>query len=201
MSYKIITISRQCGSGGHTIGQAVSEKLGIPLYDKKILEEVAKRSGLSEEVIETEGEYSTSSLLFGIAMGIYNGWDATKRENMPLREQINAYQTEFIREVAEKGACVIVGRCADYVLRERTDCLNVYIYGDESDRVKRVIAEHRVPDFEAEAHVKKRDKKRAAHYKYITDQEWGNMKNYNLCLDSSKLGTEKCVELILSCLE
>ena len=140
-------------------------------------------------------------MLFGIAMGIYNGWDATQRESMPLREQINAYQTEFIREVAEKGACVIVGRCADYVLRERTDCLNVYIYGDKDDRVKRVIEEHRVPDIEAEDHVKKRDKKRAAHYKYITDQEWGDMKNYNLCLDSSKLGMEKCVELILSCLE
>lgn len=201
MSYKIITISRQCGSGGHTIGQLVAEKLGIPLYDKKILEEVAKRSGLAEDVIETEGEYSTSSLLFGIAMGIYNGWDATQRENMPLREQINAYQTEFIREVAEKGACVIVGRCADYVLRERTDCINVYIYGKEDDRVKRVIEEHRVSDFEAEMHVKKRDKKRAAHYKYITDQEWGDMKNYNLCLDSSKLGIEKCVELILNCVE
>lgn len=201
MSYKIITISRQCGSGGHTIGQLVAEKLGIPLYDKKILEEVAKRSGLAEDVIETEGEYSTSSLLFGIAMGIYNGWDATQRENMPLREQINAYQTEFIREVAEKGVCVIVGRCEDYVLRERTDCINVYIYGKEDDRVKRVIEEHRVSDFEAEMHVKKRDKKRAAHYKYITDQEWGDMKNYNLCLDSSKLGIEKCVELILNCVE
>ena len=201
MSYKIITISRQCGSGGHTIGQAISDKMGIPLYDKRILEEVAKRSGLAEEVIETEGEYSTPSMLFGIAMGIYNGWDATQRETMPLREQINAYQTEFIREVAEKGGCVIVGRCADYILRERTDCLNVYIYGDEKDRIKRVIEEHRVPDFEASVHVRKRDKNRAAHYKYITDQEWGNVKNYNLCLDSSKLGIEKCVELIVSCLE
>lgn len=201
MSYKIITISRQCGSGGHTIGQELSERLGVPLYDKKILEEVAKRSGLREEVIEAEGEYATSSVLYNIAVGIYNGWDVTKRETMPLREQINAYQTEIIREVAEKGACVIVGRCADYILRERTDCLNVYIYGDRDDRVKRVIEEHRVADFEAEAHVKKRDKKRAAHYKYITDQEWGDMKNYNLCLDSSKLGIEKCVQLIISCLE
>lgn len=201
MSFKIITISRQCGSGGHTIGQAVAAQLGVPLYDKKILEEVAKRSGLAEDIIETEGEYSNSSMLFGIAMGIYSGWDATKRDTMPLREQINAYQTEFIREVAEKGSCVIVGRCADYILRERTDCLNVYIYGNESDRINRVITEHRVPDFEAESHVKKRDKKRAAHYKYITDQEWGNLKNYHLCLDSSKLGIEKCVELIVSCLQ
>lgn len=199
MSYKIITISRQCGSGGHTIGQAIAEKLNIPLYDKKILEEVARRSGLAEDVIETEGEYSTSSMLYGIAMGIYNGWDVAQRENMPLREQINAYQTEFIREVAEKGACVIVGRCADYILRERIDCLNVFIYGDKYDRVKRVIEEHRVPDYEAEAHVRKRDKKRAAHYKYITDREWGDMKNYNICLDSSALGIEKCVEIIADC--
>ena len=201
MSYKIITISRQCGSGGHTIGQALAEKLNIPLYDKKILEEVSRRSGLAEDVIENEGEYSTSSKIFNIAMGVYNAWDSGQRDTMPLREQINAYQTEFIREVAEKGGCVIVGRCAEYILRERTDCLNVFIYGNPEDRVKRVIEEHRVPDAEAEVHVKKRDKKRAAHYKYITDREWGDVKNYNLCLDSSKLGIEKCIELILECVQ
>ena len=201
MGYKIITISRQCGSGGHTIGQALAEKLNIPLYDKKILEEVSSRSGLAEDVIENEGEYSTSSKIFNIAMGVYNAWDSGQRDTMPLREQINAYQTEFIREVADKGGCVIVGRCAEYILRERTDCLNVFIYGNPEDRVKRVIEEHRVPDAEAEVHVKKRDKKRAAHYKYITDREWGDVKNYNLCLDSSKLGIEKCIELILECVQ
>lgn len=201
MSYKIITISRQCGSGGHTIGQALAERLNVPLYDKKILEEVSRRSGLAEDVIENEGEYSTSSMLFNIVRGAYNAWDSTQRDVMPLREQINAYQTEFIREVADKGGCVIVGRCADYILRERTDCLNVFIYGKCEDRVKRVINEHRVPDDEAEAHVKKRDKKRAVHYKYITDQEWGDMKNYNLCLDSSELGIEKCIELIMNCVQ
>lgn len=201
MGYKIITISRQCGSGGHSIGQALAEKLNIPLYDKKILEEVSRRSGLAEDVIEQEGEYSTSSIIFNIAMSVYHAWDAGERDTMPLREQINAYQTEFIREVAEKGACVIVGRCADYILRDRTDCLNVFIYGKSEERVKRVIEEHRVPENEAEHHVKKRDKKRAAHYKYITDQEWGDMDNYNLCLDSSKLGIEKCIEIILSCVQ
>ena len=201
MGYKIITISRQCGSGGHTIGQALAEKLNIPLYEKKILEEVSRRSGLAEDVIENEGEYSTSSKIFNIAMGVYNAWDSGQRDTMPLREQINAYQTEFIREVADKGGCVIVGRCAEYILRERTDCLNVFIYGNPEDRVKRVIEEHRVPDAEAEVHVKKRDKKRAAHYKYITDREWGDVKNYNLCLDSSKLGIEKCIELILECVQ
>lgn len=201
MSYKIITISRQCGSGGHTIGQALAEKLDIPLYDKKILEEVSRRSGLAEDVIESEGEYSTSSVIFNIGMGVYNAWNSSQREMMPLREQINAYQTEFIRGVARKGSCIIVGRCADYILRERTDCLNVFIYGNREDRIKRVIDEHRVPEHEAEAHIKNRDKKRAAHYKYITDQEWGDMKNYNLCLDSSELGIEKCIELILNCVQ
>ena len=153
MGYKIITISRQCGSGGHTIGQALAEKLNIPQYDKKILEEVSRRSGLAEDVIENEGEYSTSSKIFNIAMGVYNAWDSGQRDTMPLREQINAYQTEFIREVADKGGCVIVGRCAEYILRERTDCLNVFIYGNQEERVKRVIEEHRVPDAEAEVHL------------------------------------------------
>ena len=120
---------------------------------------------------------------------------------MALPDQINAYQTELIKELAEKGSCVIVGRCADYILQGREDCLHVFITGVLSDRASRVVAEHGVAVSAAEAHVKERDKKRSGYYKHITDQVWGMAANYDLCLNSSKLGIDRCVELILASLD
>lgn len=197
MDKKIITISRQCGSGGHTIGQDVAKRLGIPFYDKKIVESVAKRSGLSEEFIVEQGEYHSHSLLYTIATNISSGYNTFHKENMPLPDQIEIFQTELIKELAEKESCVIVGRGADYILKDRRDCLHVFIYGNIDDRKKRVISEHGIAENEAEALVSWRDKKRAQHYKYYTDRSWGMASNYNLCLDSSCLGVESCVDFIL----
>ena len=115
-----------------------------------------------------------------------------------IPDQINAYQTELIRELAEKESCVIVGRCADSVLRDREDCFHVFIFGALRDRTNRVVAEHGIDAKAAEGHVKNRDKKRAAYYKHITDKVWGMSSNYDLCLNSSKLGIDRCVELILA---
>lgn len=199
MSKKIITIGRMCGSGGHSLGKALAEKLNIPLYDREFLEEISRRSGLTEETVELEGEYSSASKLFNTAAGFYRNFDISKKESLPLREQINAYQMEYIREVAEKGACVIVGRCADYILRDRSDCLNVFIFADLEKRVQRVVEEHRVPDSEAINHVKDRDRKRADHYKYITGQTWGDVNNYNICLDTGCFNMETCIDIILKC--
>lgn len=199
MSKKIITIGRQCGSGGHTIGKALAEKLNIPLYDREFLEEISKRSGLSEDVVEQEGEYSSANKVFNTATGFYRNYDMKDKASLPLREQINAYQMEYIKEVASQGPCVIVGRCADFVLRDRNDCLNVFIRSDLDKRVCRVIEEHRVPDEEAEMHIKDRDRKRADHYKYITGQVWGDVNNYHICLDSGFLGLDACIELIVKC--
>ena len=195
----VITIGRQCGSGGHTIGRIVAERLEIPLYDKEIIQTVAKRSGLAEETVEKEGEYSTTSLLYNVATRGISGYDVANRDNMLLRDIVNAYQTEYIRELAEKGPCVIVGRSADYILRNRENCLNIFIHGDLSDRVARVTEEHGVDPAEAQKHVLDRDKKRAKYYRHITDQIWGLAENYDLCLNSSKLGIDGCVELILDC--
>ena len=195
----VITIGRQCGSGGHTIGRIVAEQLEIPLYDKEIIQTVAKRSGLAEETVEKEGEYSTTSLLYNVATRGISGYDVANRDNMLLRDIVNAYQTEYIRELAEKGPCVIVGRSADYILRNRENCLNIFIHGDLSDRVARVTEEHGVDPAEAQKHVLDRDKKRAKYYRHITDQIWGLAENYDLCLNSSKLGIDGCVELILDC--
>lgn len=196
---KIITIGRQCGSGGHTIGKMVSERLGIPFYDKEIIKTVAKRSGLSERTVEKEGEYSTMSLLFNLATRGISGFDVANKDNMLMRDVVNAYQTEYIKELAEKGPCVIVGRSADYILEDREDCLHIFIHGDLEDRARRVVEEHGIDPNEAEKHVLDRDKKRSKYYRHITDQVWGHAGNYDLCLNSSKLGIDGCVELILDC--
>ena len=195
----IITIGRQCGSGGHTIGKTVAERLGIPFYDKEILKTVAKRSGLAEQTVEKEGEYSTTSLLFNVATRGISGFDVSNKNNMLLRDIVNAYQTEYIIELAENGACVIVGRSADYILRDRENCLNVFIHGNLPDRADRVVKEHGIYPADAEKHVLERDKKRAKYYRHITDRTWGLAENYDLCLNSSKLSINGCVDLILGC--
>ena len=197
MNKKIITISRQCGSGGHTVGQEVARQLGISFYDKKIVEAIAKRSGLSEEFIAEQGEYHTHSLLYTIATNITAGYNSFHKESMPLSDQIEIFQTELIKELAEKESCVIVGRGADYILKDYSDCLHVFIHGNIEDRKKRVVSEYGIAETEPETIVSLRDKKRTQHYKYYTDREWGMASNYNLCLDSSLLGIDTCVYFIL----
>ena len=195
---KIITIGRQCGSGGHTIAKAVAERLDWDFYDKEIVKAVATKSGLSEETVEKEGEYSTTSLLFNIATRGISSYNVTSKDNMLMRDLVNAYQTEYIKEVANKGNCVIVGRSADYILSDRDDCLNIFVFGDIEDRKQRVITEHGIEPQNAEKHILERDKKRAKYYRHITDQVWGLAENYDLCLNSSEFGIEKCVEIILA---
>lgn len=196
---KIITIGRQCGSGGHAIGKMVAERLGWDFYDKEIIKAVATRSGLTEETVEKEGEYSTTSLLFNIATRGISAYNVAGKDNMLMRDLVNAYQTDYIKEIAGKGNCVIVGRSADYILADRKDCLNVFICGDLGDRTARVVREHEVDAKNAESHVLERDKKRARYYRHVTDQVLGLSENYDLCLNSSELSLDKCVEIILSC--
>ena len=196
---KIITIGRQCGSGGHTIGKQVAEQLGVPFYDKQIMEIVAERSGLSKETIEQQGEYAPASVLYSIAKNISYGYNLSEKGTMPLPDQIFAFQRELIEELAERESCVIVGRCADYILRDMENSLHVFICADSRSREKRVIEEHRVPETEAAEHIRSRDKKRAQHYKHYTEQTWGLAENYHLCLDSSYLGIDRCVQMIVDC--
>lgn len=196
MKKQIITISRQCGSGGHTIGKMAAERLGVPFYDKRILEMVAQRSGFSEKTIEEQGEYVPHSLLYTITSQSF-AYNTANRENMSLPDQINAFQTELIKELAEKESCVIIGRDADYILKDNPDCFHVFVHGKLEDRKRRVVSEHGIAENEAEDHVRKRDKKRAQHYKYYTDRTWGQASNYHLCVDSSYFGIEECVEMIL----
>lgn len=198
MKKQVITISRQCGSGGHTIGEAVAKQLDIPFYDKKLIEIVAKENGFPLDVVEQQGEHVPSNLLYSIATHISYGFGYMgRKDTVSLPDQIYAFQKKLIEELARSGPCVIVGRCADYILRGNPDCLHVYIYGKIEDREKRVVSEHGITKENARAHILDRDRKRQQHYEYYTGQKWGVTENYNLCLDSSYCGVDVCTKLIM----
>lgn len=188
---KIITISREFGSGGRTIGKEVAEKLGIPCYDKDLIEKIAEETGYAKEYIADEGEYApnANSLAY---MFIGRGLDGLSNA-----DKIWIAQKKVIEELAEKSACVIVGRCADYVLKEREDVLNVFVYADKKYRAERIVKQYGESELEPEKRLADKDKKRKLNYKYFTEQEWGKRQNYHLSIDSGFLGIEKSVALIV----
>lgn len=202
MEKKIITISRQYGSGGRYVGQKLSEKLGIPCYDEKLIDMVAKESGFAQDFVAEKGERMTGSLLFNIASSLSFANNVFSTNNgVTLQDEIYFTQNRIIKELADKGPCVIVGRCADYILREREDCLNVFIFADNESKIERAEKYFNITREEAPAVLKKKDKARANHYKYYTDQEWGMASNYDLCLNSGLIGIEGCVKAIQQVLE
>ena len=196
MKKRIITISRQCGSGGRYIGEKLAEKLGVTCYDQKLLDMVAKESGFAPDFIEEKGERITGSLLFNIASSLTYASNVFSGNGMSLQDEIYFIQSRIIKELAEKESCVFVGRCADYVLRDREDCLNVFIHADEKSKLERAVNYFNLQEKDAPAVLKKRDKARYNHYKYYTDKEWGMASNYDLCLNSGKLGIDACVDII-----
>ena len=201
MQKKIVTISRQYGSGGRYIGKKLSEKLGIPCYDEKLIDMVAKESGFAQDFVAEKGERMTGSLLFNIASSLSYANNILSGNGMSLQDEIYFTQNRIIKELADKGPCVIVGRCADYILREREDCLNVFIFADNESKIERAEKYFNITREEAPAVLKKKDKARANHYKYYTDQEWGMASNYDLCLNSGLIGIEGCVKAIQQVLE
>lgn len=196
MEKRIITIGRECGSGGHTIGKLVAERLGIAFYDKEIVELVAAKTKLAPEFIAAHGEYFQSGSL-GHIMG-YGGRfaGASLRSQSSLQDRMFIVQSDLIREIAEKESCVIVGRCADFILQERTDKLDVFIHSAMPFKIERSIREHGLDPEKAEKILKKRDRARKHHYTFYTHQDWGRAEHYSLSLDSGTLGVPKCVELI-----
>lgn len=199
MMKKIITISREYGSGGRQIGQIVADKLGIPFYDRKIIEETAKEAGLSPEFVEGHEEKLQNSFFYNFALGAIYGLahpDKPDIKSLPATERIFLAQQKVIEELADQGPCVIVGRCADFILKDREDMMKVFIYADKETRKKRVIEEYgRLPEYidQTLAYV---DKHRKLHYETYTTQEWGDRKNYHLMLDSTAFGMEGCAEII-----
>ena len=197
----IITIGRQFGSGGREIGRKIADLLGIPFYDKELIVAAAKKSGLSETVFESADEQAANSLLYSLVMGAYASTKAIA--GMPpisMNETIFQIQSDVISEMAEKGSCVIVGRCADYILREK-NCLNLFIHDPMDKRIERIRTVCEAEKEKAEEIITKTDKKRANFYNYYTGQRWGEAKNYHLSIDSSVLGTDGSAKMVCSFLE
>ena len=190
MSKNIITISREFGSGGRAIGEAVAKHLNYQYYDKDIIAKVAKETGFSEEFVAKSGEYASSKNIFAYA---FTGRDSN---GMSIDDYVFNAQRKIILDIAEKGNCVIVGRCADYILRERDDVLNVFIIGEKEKKIERIKKLYSVTEAEAIKLIKDTDKKRSINYNYYTDQVWGKNHNYAITLNSSILGMDACIEII-----
>ncbi len=191
----IITISREFGSGGRSIGKRVAELLGYKFYDSELVNKVAERSGFAPSFIEESGEYASakSSLLFALATA--NQYSA---EGLSMHDKLYIEQCKIIEELAAEGNCVIVGRCADYILREHKNCLHVFIHADMDSRAKRIVERYGQRDKTPEKRLTEKDQKRKVYYKNYTGQNWGQAQNYDLCLDSGALGEELCAQIILA---
>ena len=196
---KIITIYRQYCSGGHDIGQALAKKLEIPFYDKELISIAAKQSGVSPEIFEQIDEKATNSLLYSLSMGIGNfGGGFSTINNLPINDKLYILQHKIIKSLADKETFVVVGRCADYVLREHDNVVKVYIYADYERRVERAVERHDLTEQKAKQMVTKVDKSRANYYSFYSGEKWGLVDNYDLCINSTNLSVEQAVDIILS---
>ncbi|HIT19283.1 MAG TPA: cytidylate kinase-like family protein [Candidatus Fimivivens faecavium] len=191
----IITIGRQYGSGGREIGRRLAEKLGIPFYDKELIELAAKESGMAQEVFEQVDEKAGSSLLYALSTGSMAGGHFAPLNNLTFNDRLFLLQNQIIRDIAEKGPAVIVGRCANYILRERGGVVNVFVHAGLQERIARAVSEYGHPEKDAAGIVQKIDKSRANYYDHYTGEKWGVAKQYHLTLDSG-VGLDNCVELI-----
>ena len=191
----LITISREFGSGGRFIGEEVAKKLGIAYYDKNIIGQIAEKSGLSPEYIQENAELSPKKGLFAYA---FSGRDITGKS---VEDMVYEAQRNIILELAEKEPCVIIGRNADYILKDRDDVLNVFIHGDMPEKIKRITGLYNVKEKEAVKMMADTDKRRRTNYNFYTDQNWGKASNYTLCLNSSQLGYDRCEMIIMECVK
>ena len=194
MVKRIITISREFGSGGRFIGEELAKKLGLAYYDKNIINEIAEKSGLSPEYIQESAELSPKKGLFAYA---FAGRDITGKS---VEDMVYEAQRKVILELADKESCVIIGRNADYILKDRDDVLNVFIHGDTPEKIQRITRLYNVEEQKAVKMMADTDKRRMANYNFYTDQKWGKANNYTLCLNSSKLGYDRCEKIIMECI-
>ena len=194
----IITIARQYGSGGREIGEKVAALLGIPLYDKQLITDAAAKGSLNEEIIRSADESAANSLLYTLAMGSnHYGTAMHFGYKMPLNDKLFILQSEVIKEYAEQGSCVIIGRCADYVLKDDHDVFRLFIYGDLEHRQARVKERHpEIKQSQVIDVINKTDKRRASYYNFYTGNKWGKYDNYDMALNSSTLGIDGTAQLI-----
>lgn len=196
MEKKIITISRESCSGGRTIGRMVAKKLGIPFYDKELVQQIAEQSGFAPKFVEEHGEHSPGSSVFSYAFapqgvpGIMNGLSTT--------DYLWNAQCNVILQLADEGPCVIVGRNADYILKDREDVLNVFLHADIDFRAKHIIEIYGPSDKAPEVRLQERDKRRRVNYQHYTGRTWGMSQNYDLCMNTAALGFEQCADIIIN---
>ena len=195
MAKRIITVSREFGSGGRFIGEEVAKKLGIAYYDKNIISQIAEKSGLAPEYIQESAELSPKKGLFAYALA---GRDITGKS---VEDMVYEAQRKVILELADKEPCVIIGRNADYILKDRDDILNIFIHGDMPEKIQRITRLYKVKEQEAVKMMTDTDKRRMTNYNFYTEQKWGKASNYTLCLNSSQLGYENCEKIIMECVK
>ena len=191
MNNTIITIGRQFGSGGREIGEKLSKKLDIPFYDKDLLKRAAKESGLCEEIFENFDEKPSSSFLYSLVMDPYSLGYSNNGFDLPLNHKVFLAAFDTIKKIADEGACIIVGRCADYV-----NCINLFIHAPLEDRIKRISMKYDLPENKAKDMIYKKDKQRASYYNYYSNSKWADIKNYHLSINSSMLGIDGTVDMI-----
>ncbi len=192
MANKIITISREFGSGGRTIGKEVAERLGIPCYDQELIEKIEEKSGLAKDFIAERGEYT-----------LRGGWLANafadrSLNGLSVQDYLWTVQRKIILELAEKESCVIVGRCADYILNGKAELLKVFIHASIEKRAQRIVEKYGESAEAPEKRLRDKDVRRSGYYHFYTDMEWGIAKNYDIALDSGTVGIERCVDIIAS---
>ena len=196
MEKKIITISREFGSGGRTIGRKVAEELGIPFYDKELVDQIAMESGFAPKFVEEHGEHSPSGSLFSYAFapqgvpGIMNG--------LSTADFLWNIQCNVILQLADKGPCVIVGRNADYILKDREDALHVYVFADAPYRAERIVRLYGDSEKTPEQRLAEKDKRRRVNYQHYTGRTWGQAQNYDICLDTGVLGIDQCTDIVVN---
>ena len=195
MTKRIITISREFGSGGRFIGEEVAKKLGIAYYDKNIINQIAEKSGLSSDYIQESAELSPKKGLFAYA---FSGRDITGKS---VEDMVYEAQRKVILELADKEPCVIIGRNADYILKDRDDVLNIFIHGDMPEKIQRITRLYKVEEKKAVKMMADTDRRRMTNYNFYTEQKWGKASNYTLCLNSSQLGYDRCEAIIIECIK
>lgn len=199
MKTSIITISREFGSGGRTIGKQLAQRLGVPYYDKELVRRVAGRTGFDEGYIEQAGEYAPvkSWLSYALSpLGIQGAMDGMSADDF-----LWSVQRKIILDLAEQGPCIIVGRCADFILKDRTDCLNVFIYADTAFRAARIVRLYGNTEKSPEKRLEEKDRRRRLYCRRYTDREWGMAEHYHLALNSGAFGLEVCTDAILKLVE
>lgn len=199
---KIITIGRQYGSGGRALGKMISEMLNIPLYDKELVELAAKESNVSLEAVKEIDERASSSLLYSLVTGGWGtrGLNAPLFYEMPINDKFFIAQAKVIKELAQKGDCIIVGRCADYVLADTDhDVFSIFVYADMDYRIKFSVENLDVKPEKAKDTINKTDKQRKTYYDYYTDKSWGEMTSYDLCINVAKTNMDKAAKIVCDC--